>query len=203
MSSHKHHPPHTVSRCPHNTRVKRELLLILVRFRMSETSRGPGRHWTGRPVDDQEVDAAIEQNPPTPKKWAPRHRRSRTRPPRDAPETRALERELAPWPPLTALGEGSAGRSIGERAADALLARPKPVSRAARMTGDPARPRPSACATVALGLDGAAEIRRCIPSPSPPASHSPPPSPLRRPSAEKGKSSQNFLRSSSAPFPIL
>ena len=145
MSSHKHHPPHAVSRCPHNTRVKRELLLILVRFRMSETPRGPGRRWTGRP--------AVQ------KKWAPRPGS------RDALETRPGE-GLEPWPPLTALGEGSVGRSIGGVSSSDEAA----ASRPAR----PVRP----LAFAAHGFDGAAEIRRCVPTPSP--FHSPPP-PLRRP----------------------
>lgn len=61
------------------------------------------------------------------------------------------------WAPLTALGEGSVERSIREAAA----------LRPAR------KMRPAACA--AFGPDGAAGIRRCFPTPSPP--HSPPPSP--------------------------
>jgi hypothetical protein len=70
--------------------------------------------------------------------------------------------------PLTALGEGSAGRSIDEKAASPRV-----------------RPgRPSAFA--AHGSAGAAEIRRCVPTPSP--FHSPPP-PLRRPGKLEGQSS--------------
>lgn len=60
--------------------------------------------------------------------------------------------------PSTALGEGSTGRSIGE--------------------SGPAHARLPAPAFAAHGLDGATEIRRSVPTPSP--FHSPPP-PLHRP----------------------
>jgi hypothetical protein len=152
MSSHKHHPPHAVSRCPHNTRVKRELLLILVRFRMSETSRGPGRRWTGRP--------AVQ------KKWAPGEQDPPTR--RGALETRPGE-GLEPWPPLTALGEGSVGRSIFESSPTHPRRRAwQPTVREAAR-----KMRVATSAAAASAPDGAAEIRRCIPTPSPSSLPSP------------------------------
>jgi hypothetical protein len=86
-----------------------------------------------------------------------RDRAEPTHPSRDALETR---RRRGNWrlAPLTALGEESAGRSIDEAAA----------SRPAQTIPPPA--------FAALGLDDAAEIRRCFPTPSPP--RSPPSSPL-------------------------
>jgi hypothetical protein len=119
------------------------------------------------------------------KKWAPRPEG----PDRDAAGAR-LERVQKPWPPLTALGEGSVGRSIGERTVDALLARARLLRGAAWRAREVRSP---AYAHVADAVDGTPEIRRCFPIPSPP--HSPPP-PLRRPGESEGQSFSlnNFLR---------
>lgn len=85
--------------------------------------------------------------------------------------------------PLTALGEGSTGRSISETVLRASRATARRASRRAPEVRPPA--------FAARGFDGAAEIRRCVPTPSP--FHSPPP-PLRRPGVKEGQSSlQNFL----------
>jgi hypothetical protein len=73
--------------------------------------------------------------------------------------------------PLTALGEGSVGRSIGEEEQEAGLDSATPHAYL-----DPQLVSlPAACG--ALALDGAREIRRCSPIPSPP--HCPLPSPRR------------------------
>jgi hypothetical protein len=144
MSSHKHQPPHTVPRYPHNTRVERELLLILAVSRISETSRGTGRRWTrwrssSHPPRKSGRRGVPEMGAATP--WRPEHRRGTWRP-------GLRDRPPGVW------GE----RPVGEGVLRAL----HPPARGAAVRARDLRS--PACAVVALGLVGAAEIRRCFPN---------------------------------------
>lgn len=154
-------------RYPYNPSEHEELLQSSTSFRMSEVYTGLGGRWTAW---------RLSSHPP---------RRSGRRDQRGLAAT--------PWRPDVRRGTWRRG----------LLDRPpgvwggRPISGRRCGTSRADVERPPTCAVVALGLDGAAEIRRCFPTPSPP--HSPPP-PLRRPGVEKGWSSlQNFVQAAWTP----
>jgi hypothetical protein len=154
MSSHEQHPPHTVSRYPHNTWMKGELFCS-----SRSVPHGRNVHRSGQALDglscrrkEWAPRRGIKNPPAAATPWRPEHRRGTWR-------RGLLDRPPGVW------GE----RPVGEKVVRAHGTAPR-RARAAHT---------SACACAEPAPDGARKIRRYVdfPIPSP---HSPP-LPLRRP----------------------